>query len=199
MVTVLPRTTDTNLRGEDGGMKKTKVMNRIIVLALFVFYLYALLRIILFKFRWRDMTFLWYQLQRNLGNPDNLMYQLQRGNFSPLKTIFINIQSLSGWHELSNLLGNIAAFIPFGMFLVLLSKNKGLSFIGVLARSLSLSLCLECLQVVFSIGIFDVDDLILNTFGGLLGYCAIKLYDKVYSKFIVNTSSIVQDRDIVEK
>ncbi|MBT2700714.1 VanZ family protein [Bacillus sp. ISL-40] len=178
-------------------MKKTKLMNRIIVLALFVFYMYALLRIILFKFRWRDMTFLWHQLQRNLGNPDNLMYQLQRGNFIPFKTIFINSQSLS-WHDLSNLVGNIALFIPFGMVLVLLSKNKGMSFIGVLALSLSLSLYLECFQVVFSIGIFDVDDLILNTSGGLLGYCAIKLYDKVYSKFIVNTSSIVQDRDIVE-
>jgi len=174
-------------------MKKTKLMNRIIVLALFVFYMYALLRIILFKFRWRDMNFLMYQLQRNLGNPDNLMYQLQRGNFIPFKTMFINIQSLS-WHDLSNLVGNIALFIPFGMFLVLLSKNKGMSFIGVLARSLSLSLCLECLQVVFSIGIFDVDDLILNTSGGLLGYCAFKLY----GKFIVITSSIVQDRDIVE-
>lgn len=37
-------------------------------------------------------------------------------------------------------------------------------------------------------------DLILNTSGGLLGYCAIKLYSN-----IVNTSSIIQDRDIVEK
>lgn len=166
------------------------------VLALFVFYMYALLRIILFKFRWRDMTFLWHQLQRNFGNSDNLIYQLQRGNFIPLKTIFINIQSLSGWHDLSNFVGNIGAFIPFGMFLVLLSKNKGMSFIGILARSMGLSLCLECLQVVFSLGIFDVDDLILNTSGGLLGYCAIKLY---VNKFIVNTSSIVQDRDIVEK
>ncbi|MBO1000044.1 VanZ family protein [Bacillus sp. SD075] len=166
-----------------------KLMNRIFVLALFVFYMYALLTIILFKFRWRDMAFLWHQLQRNLGNPDNLMYQLQRGNFIPFKTMFINVQSLS-WHDLSNLVGNIALFIPFGVFLVLLSKNKGMSSIGVLALSLSLSLYLECLQIVFSIGIFDVDDLMLNTSGGVLGYGAIKLYDKVYSKFIVNTSSI---------
>lgn len=180
-------------------MKKTKLMKKIIVLALFVFYMYALLRIILFKFHWRDMTFLMSQLQRNLGNPDNLMYQLQRGNFIPFKTIFINIQSLWWWHDLSNLVGNIVVFIPFGMFLVLLFKKKGMSFIGVLALSLSASLFLECLQVVFSLGIFDVDDLILNTSGGLLGYGTIKLYDKVYSKFIVNTSSIVQDRDIVEK
>lgn len=174
-------------------------MNRIIVLALFVFYMYGIVRIILFKFRWRDMDFLMHQLQRNLGNPEIPMHQLQRGNFIPFKTIFINIQNLSGWHDLSNLVGNIVAFIPFGMFLVLLFKKKGMSFKGVLARSLSLSLCLECLQVVFTIGNFDVDDLILNTSGGLLGYCAIKLYDKVHSKFIVNTSSIVHDRDIVEK
>ncbi|MBV7504834.1 VanZ family protein [Bacillus sp. sid0103] len=174
-------------------MKKTKLMNSIIVPALFVFYMYALLKIILFKFRWRDLTFLWHQLQKNLGNSVNLMNQLQLGNFIPFKSISNNIQNLSS-HDLINLVGNIAVFIPFGMFLVLLSKNKGMSFIGVLARSLSLSLCLECLQVVFSIGIFDVDDLILNTFGGLLGYCVFKLYDK----FIVITSSIVQDRDIVE-
>jgi glycopeptide antibiotics resistance protein len=77
------------------------------------------------------------------------------------------------------------------MFLVLLSKNKRMSFIGVLTRSLSLTLCIECFQMVFSIGIFDVDDLILNTSGGLLGYCAIKLYDK----FIVNTSGIVENQE----
>ena len=176
-----------------------KLINKMIVLALFVFYMYAVFRIILFKFRWRDMTFLVHQLQWNLRNPELLMYQWQRGNFTPFQTIIINIHSLSGWHDLSNFVGNIAAFIPFGMFLVLLSKNKGMSFKGALALSFSLSLCLECLQIVFSLGIFDVDDLILNTSGGLLGYCAIKLYDKVYSKFIVNTSSIVQDRDIVEK
>lgn len=106
-------------------MSKSKIMHRIIVLALFIFYICELFKIILFKFRWRDTTFLMSQLQRNLGNPDNLVYQLQRGNFIPLKTVSINIQSLSGWHDLSNFVGNIAAFIPFGIFLVLLSKKGG--------------------------------------------------------------------------
>jgi len=176
-------------------MKKKIVMNKMIILALFVFYIYVLLRIILFKFRWRDMTFLWQQLQRNLGNPDHLMYQLQSGNFIPFQTIVINIQSLSGWHDFSNLIGNIVAFIPLGIFLILLSKDRGMSFIGVLARSLCLSLSLECFQVFFSLGIFDVDDLLLNTSGGLLGYGAIKLYRRL----IENTSNLVQERDMVEK
>lgn len=157
-----------------------KEMKRLIVLALFVFYMYGIVRIILFKFRWRDMDFLMNQLQRNFWNPDILIDHLQRGNFIPFKTIFINIENLSGWHDLSNLVGNIIAFIPFGIFLVLLSKKKGMSFKGALVLSLSLSLCLESLQVVFTIGSFDVDDLILNTAGGLLGYCAIQFYDKVY-------------------
>jgi glycopeptide antibiotics resistance protein len=167
-----------------------KIMNKMIVLALFVFYMYLLLRIILFKFGWMDMSLLLQHFRRTLGNPDHLTYQLQSGNFIPFKTIFINIQSLSIWPDLSNLVGNIAVFIPFGMFLVLLSKNKGMSFKGVLTRSFSLSLCFECLQVISSLGIFDVDDLILNTIGGLLGYCAFKLYEKFYSRFIVKTSSI---------
>lgn len=167
-----------------------KIMNKMIVLALFVFYMYLLLRIILFKFGWMDMSLLLQHFRRTLGNPDHLTYQLQSGNFIPFKTIFINIQSLSLWRDFSNLVGNIAVFIPFGMFLVLLSKNKGMSFIGVLALSLSLSLFLECFQLVTSLGIFDVDDLILNTSGGVLGYCAFKLYEKFYSRFIVKTSSI---------
>ncbi|WP_088014119.1 VanZ family protein [Gottfriedia acidiceleris] len=180
-------------------MKIIKLMNKIFVSALFVLYMYAIIRVILFKFRWRDLTFLLYQLQTKLENPDNLINELKMGNIIPFKTIFINIHSLSSWPDFSNLVGNIVAFIPFGMFLVFLSKDRGMSFISVFGRSLIFSLCLESLQVVFSLGIFDVDDLILNTSGGVLGYCIIKLCDQVYSKFIVNTSSIVQNKEIVKK
>lgn len=176
-------------------MKKTKLLSRTIVLALFAFYMYALLRVILFKFYWRDLNFLMDQLQMNLANPDYLISRLQSGNFIPFKTILINMNSLSGWHDFSNLVGNIVAFIPFGMFLLLLPKNKELSFIGAFVRSFSLTLCLECLQVVFSLGIFDVDDLILNTFGGMLGYFALRLM----TRFTANTSSVAQDREMVEK
>ncbi|MFP5113571.1 VanZ family protein [Bacillaceae bacterium C204] len=174
-------------------MKKTKLMNRIIVLALFVFYIYALFKVILFKFGSIDIKMLLDLLQRNLSNLDRILHKLKLSNFIPFKTIFNTIQSPS-IHDLINLFGNILIFMPFGVFLLLLSKNKGISLKDTLVLSLSLSLCLECLQFVLFIGSFDVDDLILNTSGGLLGYCAFKLY----GKFIVITSSIVQDRDIVE-
>ena len=40
--------------------------------------------------------------------------------------------------------------------------------------SFELSLLVELLQLVFKVGSFDVDDLFLNTIGGLLGYLVYK-------------------------
>ena len=36
--------------------------------------------------------------------------------------------------------------------------------------SFELSLLVELLQLVFKVGSFDVDDMLLNTFGGVIGY-----------------------------
>ncbi|MBQ9119867.1 MAG: VanZ family protein [Lachnospiraceae bacterium] len=68
-----------------------------------------------------------------------------------------------------NLLGNVVAFMPFGFFLPILKKwAKG--FGSVLLATLSFSLLIELLQLIYKVGTFDVDDLFLNTLGGVLGY-----------------------------
>ena len=155
-------------------------MNKIkinLVLALFILYLYLLLKVILFKFGSIEIKFLLIQLQRNLRNPDYIFNRLELGNFMPFKTIFYTLQN-SSIHGFINLFGNILIFVPLGVFLLFFSKNKEISFIKILVQSFSLSFCLECFQIVFSIGTFDVDDLILNTSGSLLGFSALKLYLK---------------------
>jgi glycopeptide antibiotics resistance protein len=155
-------------------------MSRIVVPGLFALYMFTLFRIILFKSGSIDMDFLWSRLQKNLEKPEYSMHRMLYGNFIPLKTISYTVLSPS-IHEVINLVGNILAFVPYGIFIVLLSKNKMISLSGVFIRSLGISLLLECLQVFFSIGNFDVDDLILNTSGGLLGYgvfCIFRLYGK---------------------
>ncbi|GGP15522.1 VanZ family protein [Oceanobacillus neutriphilus] len=155
-------------------MKRMKLMNSILVPALFALYVYAIFKIILFKFDPINITFLISRLQRNLDNPDYILSGLQSGNFILFKTISNYVQ-ITSIHHITNLVGNIVIFIPFGFFILLLSKSKVNSLVVVAALSLCLSLCLECLQVIFAIGSFDVDDLVLNTFGGLLGYCVFKL------------------------
>ncbi|MNB72198.1 VanZ like family protein [compost metagenome] len=143
---------------------------------LFALYMYALLKVILFKFGSINVPFLWEQLSKFMADPGRIMNRLQLANFTPFLSISRNIHNQSSL-DLINLVGNIVIFMPFGVFLVL-STNHKMSFIGVLIRSFALSLWLECSQIIFSIGSFDVDDLILNTIGALLGYIVYRFYGK---------------------
>ncbi len=66
-----------------------------------------------------------------------------------------------------NVIGNIALFIPFGFFVTGTVKAKKLSEITII--TIIISLTAELIQ--YRIGrAFDVDDIILNTTGSILGF-----------------------------
>lgn len=68
-----------------------------------------------------------------------------------------------------NLAGNIIGFMPFGALLPILAKSARRAWkVGLL--SLEISALIEISQLLFQVGCFDVDDMILNTLGGVLGY-----------------------------
>ena len=72
-----------------------------------------------------------------------------------------------------NVIGNVCVFIPFGIFVpVIFTKYQRWS--TVLLASLELSLVVEVIQLSTKVGSFDVDDLLLNTLGGILGYVIYK-------------------------
>ena len=83
-------------------------------------------------------------------------------------TRFWNMRHTYGWNiTIINLLGNVVCFMPFGFLLPMVSKRS------VFKNFLSVTF----LAMLFSIGIegaFDVDDIFLNTIGGLLGYIFLK-------------------------
>ncbi len=68
----------------------------------------------------------------------------------------------------TNLFGNVLIFVPFGFFLPMASKYR--SFFSTLFWSFGLSLGVETFQLVVKVGCFDVDDLLLNTVGGIIGH-----------------------------
>ena len=70
---------------------------------------------------------------------------------------------------LLNVVGNMVAFMPCGFFLPVVSK-RGKKWYNTICLCFGLSLCIETVQLVFKVGSFDVDDLLLNTIGGVLGY-----------------------------
>ena len=74
-----------------------------------------------------------------------------------------------GWESVfMNLVGNVIVFMPFGFFMSL-AKGRP-HFFGVIGVSLGFSFVVEVFQLFTKVGSFDVDDLLLNTLGGILGY-----------------------------
>lgn len=68
-----------------------------------------------------------------------------------------------------NLFGNIIAFVPFGA-LIRWVINRSVRWYQVLGYTFLLSLSVEVLQLIAKVGVFDVDDLLLNSLGGLIGF-----------------------------
>ena len=73
----------------------------------------------------------------------------------------------------TNLLGNVLIFLPFGFFMAMASKYR--SFLSTLVYSFALSLTVEISQLFMKVGCFDVDDLLLNTTGGMIGFVAFSI------------------------
>lgn len=156
--------------------KILKTSLRIIIYILFAAYLAYLFDLVFFRYR---------AAFRGISSMDSLNFYLEHSaNLKPFKTILnylSNIGNISINIIITNILGNIAAFMPFGVFLPLALRFKGIISISI--HSFMLSLFIETIQMVFRVGSFDVDDIILNTLGGLLGYAIYLLASKYYNKF----------------
>ncbi len=93
-------------------------------------------------------------------------------NLRPFKEItrFIRYaDKIGGFRVFLNLGGNIIGLIPLGILLPNLFKKCRRGWVVIL-YGMELSLFIECLQLLFKVGSFDVDDVILNTMGVAMGY-----------------------------
>jgi glycopeptide antibiotics resistance protein len=140
---------------------------------LFLVYLYFLARVILFKHYSSHI-----ELASILDNFNifSLKRQVLYSNFIPFKTIIDYVFYEENQNiAIRNILGNIIIFVPFGFLLPLIVTRKFKIF-SIVTLSFLLSLVLELVQFFSGIGSFDVDDLILNTFGALLGFRILNIF-----------------------
>ena len=125
------------------------------------------------------LVLIWLLFGRSQGWTDDLSYRqmlVQNMNLVPLLTI------KNYWHVVRhgtnqallrhciiNLVGNVVLFIPVG-YLPVRIWPKLRNFFLFLLSSLGMILAVEALQLFTLLGKFDVDDVILNMTGMLLGY-----------------------------
>lgn len=137
------------------------------LLALLI-YLAVLAKYIVFK---RDSA----RYYKNYFAREYKRYSVKAGwkkaNTVPFHTINMYYKGYQRNNKIAtyNLLGNLLGFIPFGMLLPL-AIPWFRRFLPMLSAMVLLSFGFETVQLLSGLGIFDVDDLLLNTTGALLGY-----------------------------
>lgn len=109
-------------------------------------------------------------------------------NFIPFKEIFrYNVGSEK---FIKNVMGNIMLFIPYGFLASYFLNNKKLSVISIL--TIIVSLTIETVQ--YYIGrVFDIDDIILNLLGGIIGFLIFIGIDAIRNKIKILRNDTVLD------
>ncbi|AMA01378.1 VanZ family protein [Corynebacterium glutamicum] len=90
------------------------------------------------------------------------------------------------WAPWVNTFGNIVLFMPFGFFLyrMLRHLNHRFPLVETVLFASVTSLSIEVLQWVFAIGFSDLDDLLFNTIGDLIGASVAALISLKSSKVV---------------
>lgn len=95
-------------------------------------------------------------------------------NLIPFKSIVDIFKNGTTYEVIINIFGNLLVFMPLEYFLIELFKVKRLPINFIL--SFGIILLIEVFQYVFKVGVLDIDDLILCTFGMMLFYI---IYTKI--------------------
>ena len=138
---------------------KDETKNRIRVISWILFVIYIGLLV----------YFLFLSEEYGRTSFDQRIYRYNLTPFQEIKRFWIYRHRVGFWVAFLNLAGNVIGFIPFGMILPVIWPKTG-SFVRILLLSFEFSLCVEIIQLVWKVGSFDVDDLLLNTLGGMTGY-----------------------------
>lgn len=151
---------------------KSKVFKFILFIC-FIVYIAILLKAIIFK-----PPYSFAMVDQIIKEWDISKVNFKAGNIIPFATItsYYNAyrtHSLSNVIIFDNLILNIIAFIPLGTLQPLIFK-KIKSFKSVMTKSLIFILSIELFQYIAGVGSFDIDDIILNGTGVILGYIIYK-------------------------
>jgi glycopeptide antibiotics resistance protein len=139
-------------------MKQQERIIKVFLYAIFLSYLLLLFKILLLS---RVSLTELFDNERTLFSSINLI-----PFHSITEYMFSNSDSIRSF-AFGNVVGNIAVFIPFGIYLPLFKKDKRVLTNRLIILLVSLSV--EIIQGLLDIGVTDIDDIILNCMGGWIG------------------------------
>ena len=95
-------------------------------------------------------------------------------NFIPFKEVFR--YDFGSRLFIKNIIGNMVMFVPYGFFVAYYVKPK--NWKSLFSLVLIASIVIEATQLAIG-RVFDVDDILLNVVGGMIGYFMYKILNKL--------------------
>lgn len=140
-----------------------------ITLILMIFYLIALIWVIIFKLEFSIKE----------------LPQIRNINLIPFNQPAI----VNGKADISEIVLNVLAFIPYGLFIHILMDEK--SILKKLLIIFATSFIFELIQYIFAIGASDITDIISNTSGGIIGVVVSMFMEKLLRENWIKYINIV--------
>ncbi len=158
----------------------TSGLLREVGLLLFVMSLFGILSVTLRPFYTIEGSDgMWGDLVLHIGRPHSL-YNVNLKPFRMFTLYYNTFQNGDYFFTLVNLFGNLLVFVPLGLFPALLFRKE--SWFRAVWVGGGLSLLIELGQYFLGRAT-DVDDVILNTLGALLGYWLFLLLRQIAPSF----------------
>lgn len=131
---------------------------------IFFIYLLIVIKLIIFKYPYEQLKAIADSWEKGV-----ILEGLDTANFTLFKTIRMYIKYSYKLNSFENLIGNIVVFVPYG-FLFPYVLKKGSNFFVMLFNAFLFVAGIEIFQLFSAFGAFDVDDILLNCVGAVMGY-----------------------------
>lgn len=131
---------------------------------LFILYILLVIKLLIFKYPMDEIRAIIDTWESGV-----IWEGLDNANFTLFKTIKMYINYAYKLNSFENLVGNVVVFIPFGYILPKV-RSGAEHWLTLILWALFFSLGIEMFQLLSAFGAFDVDDLLLNVTGALIGY-----------------------------
>lgn len=133
-----------------------------------------------FSYKWQVLFFTYFYfvldktlISRDIGNINNFEYAFKGGWLFLVKDTWNRVQAIE----------NIIFFIPFSFFLLFgfydLKIKKLELFKEIVLISFRVSLFIELLQLISTLGTFQLSDMVYNILGGIIGYILVILVNYI--------------------
>lgn len=124
--------------------------------------------------------FLLYLMFFGMGR---LQYEDNIVRIKPIVSTVWFIHETISWLDIIRIvLGNVVMFIPFGFLGWIFPQLKNLK--SLIITFVSAIVIVEALQYFSRLGVFDVDDVLLNTFGVFLGFLIRNFLERRFESYV---------------